>query len=324
MMLPRIYSLISLILAAVSCFSQENKLQYTGNEYKCSYGKENGMFSGKYTSWYSNGKKKAEGTFRDNLKTGVWTVWDSLGRMRCQRNYQNLFEYDQPFPKIAKEGPCQLLNTPLYQLTYNKDGYIDYFKIREKDVVAAKRIWRIADPTANPRLAGPRSLYEVLYDAVSSGRAKAYNKKSDEFIGELTKEEAKQAGLSQKVTGYMVKEDWFFDDQRLLSEIRIIGIAPVIVTPKDTTVLFWIYYPEFRKILAGEKTGLVNNGKAMSLDDVFTFRRFSSTIYKESNVYDRSISEYKSGDERLKESERIELDMINMEMDLLVFYNSGR
>jgi hypothetical protein len=57
----------------------------------------------------------------------------------------------------------------------------------------------------------------------------------------------------------------------------------------------------------------------MSFDDYFWKRRFSSTIYKESNVYDRTISTYQNGTDALLESERINEEIRTIESDLWNF-----
>ena len=48
----------------------------------------------------------------------------------------------------------------------------------------------------------------------------------------------------------------------------------------------------------------------------FIKRFFSSRIVKESNKYDRKISEYKQGLDALLESEKIKEEIFNLEHDL--------
>jgi hypothetical protein len=51
-------------------------------------------------------------------------------------------------------------------------------------------------------------------------------------------------------------------------------------------------------------------------EDVFWKRQFNSYIYKESNVYDRKILEYRAGMDELLEAERAKTDIFNYEHDL--------
>ena len=45
-------------------------------------------------------------------------------------------------------------------------------------------------------------------------------------------------------------------------------------------------------------------------------KKFNSTIFKESNPYDRQISDYKTGLDALLESETIKNKIFNLELDL--------
>ena len=132
-----------------------------------------------------------------------------------------------------------------------------------------------------------------------------------------------------KVIGFRVKEDWFFDKQRSVMDCRIIGIAPLMYAIDETgniregnikMPLFWVYYPEARKLLANaEVFNRENDAERRSFDDIFTKRLFGSYIYKESNVFDRRIEDYKQGINALLESERIKAEIMNFEHDMWEF-----
>ncbi|MBL0102643.1 MAG: gliding motility protein GldN [Bacteroidetes bacterium] len=132
-----------------------------------------------------------------------------------------------------------------------------------------------------------------------------------------------------KVIGFRVKEDWFFDKQRSVIEVRIIGIAPlVLMTDEKGDVregnfripLFWIYYPEARKLFANSEVfNRTNDAERRTFDDIFQKRLFGSYIVKEANVYDRRIEDYKQGINALLESERIKEEITNFEHDMWEF-----
>jgi gliding motility associated protien GldN len=146
----------------------------------------------------------------------------------------------------------------------------------------------------------------------------------DEFDTVIVKEFSRD-----NVIGYRVKEDWFFDKQRSVMDVRIIGIAPLIYDRDEfgnvregniKKPLFWIYYPEARKLLANaEVFNRQNDAERRSFDDIFQKRLFGSYIYKEANVYDRLISDYRQGLSALLESERIKDDITNFEHDMWEF-----
>jgi len=54
-----------------------------------SYQLDNNLFNGFYFSKYKNGLIKSTGYFVDNMKVGIWCVYDSLGILKNQRFYYN-------------------------------------------------------------------------------------------------------------------------------------------------------------------------------------------------------------------------------------------
>ena len=141
-----------------------------------------------------------------------------------------------------------------------------------------------------------------------------------------------------------MKEVWYFDKQYSTFRVQILEIEPIIeyerpnnnsayyddeeedqeavAAQKTLKRLGYIYYNELRPFLAKQEVFNVKNQAArISFDDLITWKRdFSSLIYKESNVYDREISEYiaNSRDQRL-ESERITDKLRQFENDLWEF-----
>jgi gliding motility associated protien GldN len=123
------------------------------------------------------------------------------------------------------------------------------------------------------------------------------------------------------VKQFRVKEEWYFDKQKSVLEARIIAICPIAFVVKNDeqriVPMFWIYFPEARTPMKKvEVYNKGNNSEQMTYEEVFLKRKFSSFIYKESNVYNRRMSQYLLGRDGLLESERIKEEIMNMEMDL--------
>jgi gliding motility associated protien GldN len=131
---------------------------------------------------------------------------------------------------------------------------------------------------------------------------------------------------TSNVVAYRVKEEWFFDKQRSVMDVRIIGLAPLIYAVDDKgnrregdlrIPIMWIYFPEARKILTNQEVFMRgNDSDRRTWDDLFQKRMFSSYIYKENNVYDRRIEDYKQGMDALVEADRIKQEITNLEHDL--------
>jgi gliding motility associated protien GldN len=239
----------------------------------------------------------------------------------------------------------------------NEKKPVPYAWVRESDVAWSRRVWRVIDvrEKMNQAFYFPdvphnnwRNLTTVLFDALKEGKITAYDALSptDEFVVPLT-----YADIMKRLEGvdsfklqrpkppydwydtvvaktfnpseikrFRIKEDWFFDKQRSVMEVRIIGICPVRDNLDKNGIfrayepLFWIYYPEARPILAkAEVFNFKNGAERRSFDDIFWKRLFASYIYKEENVYDRKITDYAQGIDALLESDRIKRELIDFE-----------
>lgn len=303
----------------ILCFNDEQREKhlYNSRMYSCSYETCHGKTDGHYISYFKNGTKKAEGDFENNYRIGKWTVWDSTGHMVLQREYENPFFFKCLYPKPQTNVP----DSSQYRIQYNKEGYIDYFKLKEEMVVWSKRLWRFVPESKNLLNFDNGRLFQNFQKNIQNKNIIAYSVADDEFKTALTSDQIPSSNL--RIIGFKIKEDAFTDNIRKVLETRIIGICPVVINTvkKDTSDLYWLYYPELRPILAKEKLeAKFITPKIKSFDDLFFFRNFSSSIYKESNVYNRSIADYKKGVDIEREAEKIEIGIIEYEYDCWVWF----
>ena len=299
----------------------KEKHRVVGDAYNAVYETTDGRLNGAYVSYYKNGQKKAEGNFENNYRKGTWKMWDTAGTLRVERNYENPFVFKNVMPSDANKIYWQKPANPPYALQYNKEGYIDHFVWEEKMVVWSKRLWRTISPAENPILFEGNHFFNILYKNMLEGKITPYEGSDDEFVHPMAV--SKIDTSSFKIIGYRLKEDCIFDNVRYVSETRIIGFCPVVVTKQkqDTVNLCWLYLPEMRKCLAQEPLKQSNLPTYIkTYDDLFFFRYFYGQIYKESNVWDRPISSYTSGNDIEKEAERIEITLIETEHDFWMAY----
>lgn len=258
-----------------------------------------------------------------------------------------------------------VLNDPLVYETMATKRVVPYTHLRQADVMWSKRVWRIIDlrekinhplyfplePTHNRA-----SLFDLIKCSLESGSITAYNPgpllDDDEFRVPHTPAEVQEILMSYEVVmtprldddgmdsavienplesseikQYMLKEDWFFDRQRSVLDVRIIGIAPMkeIIGDEDGEVrgyapVFWLYFPECRYVFQNAVVfNRQNSTHTMSFDDLFHKRYFSSYIIKESNVYDRKINEEYAGIDALLDADRVKNEIFLVEHDLWHF-----
>lgn len=143
--------------------------------------------------------------------------------------------------------------------------------------------------------------------------------------------------ISQHLVAYDLKEEWFFDKERSVMDVRILGICPVVYEKVPATTyanggnnsnegsgslrqLFWLYFPHCRFVFNNYFAyNTKNDAQWMSFDDLFWKRQFSSYIYRESNVFDRKIESYRTGVDALHESNKISEEIRQIEHDVWHF-----
>lgn len=229
---------------------------------------------------------------------------------------------------------------------------IPYEHLREADVYYEKRIWRLInvhEKMNKPFIYPNEHFVEIILDAAYEGVIGSYGILDDgKFTQLMSLEEVKGIGnsvdtvlvtdaitLEEKyeiiekklnrdhIMKFRLKEDWIFDKQLSSLYVRILGIAPILAKYDENgnyvtdQVMFWVYYPELRPILVNKEVfNPYNDSQLLSWDDIFEMRLFTSQIIKESNVWDRRISDYATGVDALFEHDRIRQDLFEFEHDL--------
>ncbi|TVR90272.1 MAG: gliding motility protein GldN [Saprospirales bacterium] len=245
----------------------------------------------------------------------------------------------------------EFLNGIVERNNIHESRVLAYPPYREADVPWERTIWRVLDvrekinaPFINPL----RPFAEIIIDAAENGDLTAFA--DDNFTDQMDPEEINrllfridtnvvidpetyeeeivvtQSSIDpMNIQRFRIKEVWYFNNKYSRMGVRVLGISPLLdVVDEDTgefryeLPLFWIYYPQARELLAREGAFVSGNDAApMTWLDLWEMRRFSSYIFKASNVYDERLEAFhESRIEQLIESQRIEDDLFNFEIDL--------
>jgi len=234
---------------------------------------------------------------------------------------------------------------------------LPYEPLREADVPWERRLWRIIDVREKINLPFTYPLqpfFSILAEGAKSGEIKVFKDETfkemmtpEEVMGKLvitdtslvfnpdTYEDEVVIVNSpvnpEDIQKYRIKEMWFFDEESSRMGVRILGIAPIKDYIDENTgefkyaiPMFWVYYPEAREALSRYQVFTEGNDAAPGTwYDLFEQRRFSSYIYKQSNVLDLRLDDLYNGPDkgidRLMESERIKMELFNWEHDLWTY-----
>jgi len=164
---------------------------------------------------------------------------------------------------------------------------------------------------------GDQRFVTILLRAVKTGKVTAFSSSDDRFTTPLTAQEITQLTSGgeadttavrdvndpnkivkyvvtqasfdpDKITKIRIKEQWIFDREASRMFVRILGIAPLKTEylpngqERGTSVMFWVYYPDLRPILAKfEVYNPKNMGYGrMTWEELLESRMFSSYITK--------------------------------------------
>jgi len=202
---------------------------------------------------------------------------------------------------------------------------------------------------------GSQVFVNLLLKAVNSGQVTAFSPNDDRFTTPMSLAEIAQLTVgsadtvaktdindpskvieyvvtrasfdAKSVTKIRIKEEWVFDRESSRMFVRILGIAPLktIYLPNGkemgTSVMFWVYYPDLRPLLAKyEVYNPKNMGQGrLTWEELFESRMFSSYIIKSTfdNAANKSIrGSIKDPILALLEGENIKEKIFNYEQDL--------
>ncbi len=172
--------------------------------------------------------------------------------------------------------------------------------------------------------------WEQVYKRTNKERTQLVGYEEDEY-GEVINEGHdsvyNEAFNSDNYYQIYLKEYWYIDKQDTRMKVRIIGLALVDENCREVegetscspTARFWIPMDNMnvRNVLArNDAYDMYNNRMERSYDEIFISRYFESYITRETNVYNRKIHDYLTGEDAQLESQNIEDRIFDIESDM--------
>lgn len=305
-----------------------------GPDLKARYQTTDGKMTGTFTSYYRDKKIKAKGNLENGQPTGLWEVFFPDGKLALKRFYHSPIDFETLYPELPKNGPAALFGAykPM-PLQRDSNAVINFRPVHEKDLWWEKWLYQWVPATGrNDALFEDNRIWNVIWRAVRSGKLKAFAPEGINiwYKKEIAPSEIQAMDFSRcRLLGIQLKEVFFFDKQFMSMESRITGLCPVFLeeTRGDTLRPFWVYYPHARPFLAKikpEKSQLPTLGE--NLDDVLFFRHFSSVVYTDMSdlrrPVDQSPHEYQARPGQEEASEKLSLELVEMNFSLWVYFNS--
>ena len=224
----------------------------------------------------------------------------------CKTGSDYLKDAEQLISDFTVDGSPEMLASG--QTTANGDPIFAFWKKGSKAEIVAVGIEGVVD-SFDPNI---HTADSTQAETLPSGIAWVYRYRIKKPVYFQPKD----------IIKYLLKEDWFFDKERSVLDVRTIGLAPVIYDSlrESERILFWVYFPQARDVL---KNYYVYDAKSTvggnTFDHLFMTRRFNAVVYKESTLYDRKIEDYRFGVDALYESEKVKNTIRTFEHDVWNF-----
>jgi len=183
---------------------------------------------------------------------------------------------------------------------------IEYAYLKSPDVVWAQKVRRLIDGKERfnyPLFVSGKysiSLWQIVAETMknSPGKITLYeNSNSPDSIPKYAEIFSRSLTAitdstywDKQIIEWEILEEWYFDKQRSVLDVRIIGISPRLSITDDSgnrtgsENLFWIYYPQFCEVLRNYKVYWPNNTETFA--ELFRKRKFWSLILHKTKIYD--------------------------------------
>ena len=238
-------------------------------------------------------------------------VWDRVIWREVDFNEKfNQFFFFPVNNETSTQGRISLVNLIMRGVRNGEiPVYEDDDMLRELDMAEAMKML-VGDP------------YTKRVEALDENGQPIYDEEIDDYV--MKDSLITRSFDSTSVMKIRLKEKWYIDKQDSRQKVRIVGLAfqylkETLTGGQALEWSFWIPMDDMRvrQVFVNANAYDENNDVVeRSYDDIFVQRYFDSYIIRESNVYNRSISDYLTGEDAIIESQKIEDKIFDLESDM--------
>ena len=252
-----------------------NEIEWNGRIIE--YYTRNGLLEGPFNvfAWVNNQKiQVVKGEMRNNCRIGYWTIFDEKdpNAILVKRLYHDYLDFEQIIPKPVSNDLITFVQKELNPSQgLDKDGCRIYTHVKQRDFIFSSRQYRelLFDQNNLPAT----RMVEVIKSALSKKDLISYDNSQFSKVSE----EDRLNTFNGEIIGFRIKEDFFFDKNRKVSETRILGLAPIYFDSIENKIeeICWFYFPQLRKHFV-----TINSSESGSnLDNLFLDRKFFASVY---------------------------------------------
>lgn len=204
----------------------------------------------------SDEKRGFKGYYKDGVKNGTWSYYDSNGKLMEKRKHTDNFNF-------TSSNKASKLST---SLTKDQNGVIPFHHVKERDVIWSARFYQFIDFSKVENVE-----WDVLKQALEAILVNSATVKfeSSELKDQIEFEAAQLADYS--LVGYITKNECFVDQGRMITDQRVLAIQLVGKNVKTGQLepMPAMYYPHIREALANYNVSF--GKKLVSMDEVFFY-----------------------------------------------------
>lgn len=280
------------------------------------YTTRNGQLDGAFKVFKKVNNEKIPlviGEMKNNCRIGYWTVYNEnvTNKIVLQRLYHSPLEFEQLIPKPSSNKLAAFVQREINPPQgLDKNGCKENAYVSSADLIFSKRLYR--EILFENNKFSSNGILKSLNDAIEKKEIICYDTSNFSVVSYKNP----LHGFEVDVIGFRIKEDFFFDKNRKLSETRILGLAPIYIdsTTNIKREICWFYYPEIRKIFVKIKDPNLHS----NLDNLFLERHFFGEIYKTLDRFDRI-----DDDDRRNELKSLDIELLMTEHDIWLYLEGG-